>query len=62
MQAESRNRKKRAYGCTEWMISVPGKRNTHIRWQKYRRLLGYLKHYLEKPLARKEERPLKVDG
>lgn len=34
----------------------------HIRWQKYRRLLGYLKHYLKKPLARKEERPLKVVG
>lgn len=32
----------------------------NIRWQKYSRLLGYLKHYLKEPLARKEERPLKV--
>lgn len=34
----------------------------NIRWQKYRRLLGYTQHYLGKPLAGKEGRPLKSVG
>lgn len=63
--SREQEQKQRACGCTEGMISVQGRRNTHnlnIRWQKYRRLLGYLRHYLKNPLARKEERPLKVVG
>lgn len=61
----SREQEQRAHGCTEWVISIQGRRNTHnlnIRQQKYRRLPRYLKHYLKKPLAREEQRHLKVVG